>query len=207
MKKKGYFVIALLLLSGLQGCDMNDYERPELIICPEVSEMIMAFAVDYTTNKFLHGFMQPLPGQVDSFALVADYKSPGDFGSITWTEKNTGKKIFSGTIIWMGKGEQTFPEGPNNKAASYEVGEKPVDMPPLIRLTNGSEWDRPDADKPDYTSVWSAISSRTAVNQCIAWNPKAPVYIYLYQPSVGVGNPADWYWLVFMHYCSESRER
>ncbi len=206
MKKNVSFMIALSLLLGLGACD-NQMDDAKPIICWDEPELILGFAVDYTTNTFLHGFMQPLPGRVDSFALVADYKSPGDFGSITWTEKNTDKKIFSGTIIWMGKGQQTFPEWPNNKAASYDRIEQPVAMPPLITLTNGTEWDQPVPEQSAYVPVWNAISSLESVYRCLTWNPKAPVYIYLYQPSVGVGNPKDWYWLVFMHYLCEPRER
>ncbi len=196
MKKLNIFLAALLLLVGLNACDDNIDDGSGLIICPEGVQMVQAFAVDYTTNKFLGGYDVILPGNHDDlFELVSDFNPPGDFGNITWYDKATEKKVFAGTIIWMGKGEQTFPEK-LNPASSFVKLQIKTKMPELIPIYNQKEYE--ESEPIDYNPIWSSISSL----QSVSWltEDSNPVYIYLYAPSVGIGDPKDWYWIIFMRY-------
>jgi len=183
MKKNLFlsFITFLCLLScgndKLDPCLSNTY--------------VFALTVDYTTNDFLGSYVLDLPA-TDSVEFTCDYKSPSDFGEVTWFDKKTKTNLFSGTIIWMGKGERTFPEK-IEKPSSYGKLEKPTPMPTLIPLYH-DEYQYKDPDV-DYKLIWDAVKYQ----QNSAWaQMSVPAYIYLYQPSVGAGDPKDWYWIIFL---------
>lgn len=195
MKKA--FVCIFLFAICLTGCNKDE---DWVCVLPSPSEVISVLQVDYTTNNFTGGYHieMPLPIEKYDFELIPEYESPVDFGSITWYEKRHDVKLFSGTIIWMGKGERTFPEK-ILKASDFYFTPKPTTVKPqLIFLTNdGSpveEW----IPEIDTDAIWKSIASIGYVDQALQTHPEVPIYLYLYQPSVGIGDPKDWYWLVFV---------
>ncbi len=192
--KAGYF-ICFVSLFLLFGCDSDD-KVPWVVICPSNNTMVQVLTVDYTTNKFLGGYAIELPHYLDTLELDCKYNSPVDFGDITWFEKKTETELFTGTIIWMGKGERSFPEEINN-ASSFVKLDKVTEMPTFYPLFH-DEYSKMDTNEEfDYTPIWQSIEKL----QFISWmEPSTPAYIYLYCPSVGVGDPADWYWLIFTKY-------
>ncbi|MDR2918593.1 MAG: hypothetical protein LBV72_04410 [Tannerella sp.] len=188
MKTKIFCCIITVL--SFVGCSNNDLAPT---ICPNDESRIFTFAVDYTTNKFLGGYQVLLPQYIDTFEMICEYNSPGDFGDVAWFDKTTGSKLFAGTIIWMGKGERTFPEKIQSPS-SFEKLKTPISMPAFIPLYH-SEYHVDTGT--DYQSTWDAIKYL----QEVSWlTSSSQAYIYLYQPSVGVGDPADWYWLIFLKY-------
>lgn len=190
MKTKIFFY-AMVLFSAISCSNNDDLAVP--IICPGDETCIFTFAVDYTTNKFLGGYQVILPQPVDTLEMMCEYNSPGDFGDVAWFEKTTGTKLFSGTIIWAGKGERTFPEQ-ITPPSSYLKLEKPSPTPEFIPLYHYEEH---PGFGTDYKNMWGAIKNL----QQVSWlTSSSQAYVYLYQPSVGAGNPADWYWLIFLKY-------
>lgn len=151
--------------------------------------------VDYQTNQFEGGagfnFNIPL-GSSDSIDLIKEYKEPGDFGSITFYYNNSSNVIFKGDIIWMGKGELHTPSSisPVNSYATTNVA---------IPTPNSSDFQvlHPYYDSIPFTSIWNAIDELEIVNQSLSSGKK--IGIFLYQPSVGVGDPADWDWVIIMN--------
>ena len=49
-----------------------------------------------------------------------------------------------------------------------------------------------------YNEVWTSVQSLVKVRQYLYSNPNASVKLFLYTPSVGIGNPAEWDWIIFM---------
>jgi len=194
MKLKYLFLASLFFF--FTGCDSSFDES--VTVCPGPTQKVFTFAVDYTTNNFLGGYYIDLPTNFDGFELEAAYNSPGDFGDISLYEKSTKKKLFSGSIVWMGKGEQTFPDK-MMPAKSFKRLDHITKMPDITLLSpDGSIDKNPEID---YKPIWKAVESL----QSVSWLPypseqPQPAYIYLYQPSVGVGDPGDWYWLIFLKY-------
>lgn len=188
MKNIAYFFILLLL-----GCDHNIGNKPEVVTCIENFPLVMTLTVDYTTNRFLGGYMVPLPVSSRPFRMVCRYEAPGDFGSVTWYDRSGGTELFSGTIVWAGKGKRTFPETiipPTDFTRLATAAEMP-DIIPLFHDANNRDED------VDYAPVWQAVADL----QWVSWvQASTPVYLYLYCPSVGVGNPPDWYWVAFLMY-------
>lgn len=185
MKRLVYLFSLLLLLS----CDSSD--NPKIVVCPpDGASMVVVLTVDYTTNDFTGGYTVAMPG--NTLEMACDYKSPGDFGSVAWYNKADETQLFAGTIVWMGVGEQTFPEKtlPPTAFGKQDVAKE---MPEIIPLFH-DEFDVRDDDF-DYTPIWKAVENLQCVNRA---EVSTPVYVYLYRPSVGVGNPADWYWVIFL---------
>jgi hypothetical protein len=175
------------------GCNMDERE-PEFVVCPPGYPSVFVLTVDYATHAFLGGYIVGLSGVEQRFEPVCEYQSPGDFGSIAWRDGATGTELFAGTIVWMGKGKRTFPEAIYPPDAFPRLNVVTA-MPQMIRIS--PEAAEPGAGDVDYTSVWKALESL----QCVSWiQATTPAYIYLYAPSVGAGDPADWYWVVFLKY-------
>ena len=189
MKPAHYLLLAFTLF--ICGCSAKD----EIMIEPIDENIIFVFNVDYTTNNFLGGYNIKLPAYKESFTPVCRYKSPSDFGSVEWSDEETGTILFSGTTIWMGKGERTFPEkieAPDSyKKIDYITG-----LPEITTLYH-ADFDLQNSQDIDYKPVWNSIRSL----QSASWiTNKTYVYAYLYRPSVGVGDPKDWYWIIFAVY-------
>jgi hypothetical protein len=126
---------------------------------------------------------------------VCEYHSPGDFGDVAWYDKATDTRLFAGTIIWMGKGKRTFPEK-TDSPDSFTKLNFPSKTPQFIRLYH-DEYDKTAYPEVDYPPVWDAIKYL----QDTSWiTDSTPAYIYLYRPSVGEGDPKDWYWIIFLKY-------
>jgi len=43
-----------------------------------------------------------------------------------------------------------------------------------------------------------SVQSLVKVREYLSKNPKTPVKLFLYTPSVGAGNPEDWDWIIFL---------
>lgn len=186
MRNLTYLFVFLFLLS----CD--DSDGPEVVICPPTSSTVYALMVDCTTNDFLGGYTIPVFNYGQPFEMVCDYKSPSDFGSITWYEKSTKIKLFAGTIVWMGAGEQTYPEK-NLPTTAFPKLDITTAMPDIVSIDPEDY----DGENTDFQPIWKAVEDL----QCVSWvKADTPVYAYQYARSVGAGNPAQWYWILFLKY-------
>ncbi len=56
----------------------------------------------------------------------------------------------------------------------------------------------PNNEEYDYQRVWSAVQSLVKVRQYLKENPTQEVKLFLYSPSVGVGDPLDWDWFIYL---------
>ncbi|MDR0757139.1 MAG: hypothetical protein LBF85_04755 [Tannerella sp.] len=170
-------------------------ESSDKVICPPDTSMVFTCMIDYTTNRFLGGYKLTLPHYIDSLKPVCEYRSPGDFGDVAWYDKATDTELFAGTIIWMGKGACTFPEK-IDPPSSFVTLDFPSETPRFISLYH-DEYDKTAYPDVDYRTIWDAVKDL----QFTSWvSDSTPAYIYLYRPSVGAGDPKDWYWIVFLKY-------
>lgn len=174
-------LFCFVALFCFMGCNTVDHEN---------KKGVLVFTVDYTTNKFLGGYDVLLSQSVETIQMEYEYNMAGDFGDVTWFEKTTGTKLFSGTIVWMGTGKQTFPEEVS-PSSSFEKLSEPAAMPSFTPLSHSPN----NAETIDYEKIWEPIKYL----QKASWvTSETKGYVYLYMPSVGEGNPANWYWVVFL---------
>lgn len=189
MKKKLLF---LLLIGTLISCSSED-DAPEK---NQTNEILM-LKVDYTTNDFEGGttfhFSQPAAG----FTITNEYVPPGDFGSVKLIYEEINEILFFGSIVWMGLGKMEFPEN-LQPADPFEV----VLTEDYVFPENGLEnvFDPTDQfeENFDYEEIWSSVQSLVKVREYLSSNPNQSVKLFLYTPSVGVGDPSDWNWIIYM---------
>jgi len=123
------------------------------------------------------------------------YNEPSDAGGIKlfYAELNN-QLLFDGSIIWAGLGEVNYPQ---NFVAANEFNH--VITTDFVTPSAGFEnVFNPHNINFDYLPVWSAVQGLVKVRQFLSSNPNATVKLFLYTPSVGVGDPADWDWYIFL---------
>lgn len=161
---------------------------------------VLMLKVDLLTSAF-EGGKELTFEEASAFTIGVDYESPGDFGGIKLKYQELNAPLFEGTIHWMGLGEMSYPEiDPPSAFSTSEIlvmlpGENQREviqyLPDAMPL---DEWPY----QPDYETLWSAVSSLHIVRDYRAANPNSKVNFFLYTPSVGVGNPADWDWFIIL---------
>lgn len=184
MKKFAIFIGIVLLF----GCSKDDESK--------VSNTILLLQVDYMTNVFEGGKEIPISfcnSSSDTIPISVDYKEPGDFGSIALYYQPTNEMIFNGTIIWMGTGKKSFPNDFNSADSFLKLGSE-IEQPNITRfqITYYNLYNQPIA----YTNLWNAINKLEIVADYLNSNKK--IGLFLYTPSVGVGNPNEWDWFVIL---------
>lgn len=163
-----------------------------------VSKKLILLKVDYLTYDFEGGQqieLAPYSNQSDTLPLTVNYVQPSDFGnlSIYYQSTNTSGLVFDGSVIWAGTGARAFPTTLVADSA-FTTGT------PLGDIAD-SEFQLVHYDVSGqpvyYDSIWNGIKNLEIVNYCRS-NNSTKMGLFLYQPSVGVGNPAEWDWYIVM---------
>lgn len=157
---------------------------------------VLMLKVDYLTNTFEGGKEFTFSNTASTFSIIKQYKPPGDFGYLKLTYQELNEPLFDGSIIWAGSGQINFPKDLLT-TNEFDV----VTTTDIVRPKNGFE----NIFDPivsthvyDYEPVWQSIQRLKKVREYLTSNPTATVKIFLYTPSVGLGNPADWDWIVYL---------
>ncbi|OYQ47455.1 hypothetical protein CHU92_01025 [Flavobacterium cyanobacteriorum] len=207
-------IILLLLLSSLAiGCsedsvttstvsDDSSSQQPPTDDTPgdgsgSPGNKVMLLKVDYETNVFEGGVELEFP-EADTFTISYDYNAPSDFGDITLYYQETGQPLFMGSIIWMGTGFMAFPcfiDAPEQ----FNKGSVPLQMP-AISTFEKVMYDEFAIypDQINYQAIWNSIDDLQLVRNYRQSNPGAKINLFLYTPSVGIGNPEEWDWYVIL---------
>ena len=190
---KKYFLKSLLSTLSillLNSCSKNRTE----IIADNNGNKVLLLKVDYTTNKFEGGKELIFTDSAATFTVANEYKAPGDFGNIKLIYRELEATLFDGTIIWSGTGKMNYPQnlqGPEqfNSVATADF------------VSPGSGFENvfnPGNKVYNYTAPWSAIQKLVKVRTYLKAYPAQSVKLFLYAPSVGIGNPAEWDWIFFI---------
>ena len=79
----------------------------------DLHKHILISKVDYLTFQYKGFYALNVTDKLDDgleIPFLADYRPPGDFGSIKLYYRNTDNLLFDGTIIWAGCGSLLFPD-------------------------------------------------------------------------------------------------
>ena len=167
---------------------------------PAAENKVLLLKVDLLTSAF-EGGKELTFDAADSFTISHEYHAPGDFGSIKLKYHELNAPLFEGGIHWMGLGEMSYPQ--IDPPSAFSSSEILVMMPnenqrEIIQYTEYpmpyDEWPY----TPDYAAIWDAVDNLHLVSEYRAANPGSKVYFFLYTPSVGSGDPADWDWFVIL---------
>ncbi len=187
------FIWLLLALIVFQSCKKHDdtsdprQEQGTLVI----------LKVDYLTHKFEGGHVFKFDNieMADSIPLKTIYKSPSDFGGITLMYTPGNDTVLSGSIIWSGTGQLNYPV--LSPVSAFAKDNFVSSMPDSAKIQYVNKTMYPTASPANMPDIWSGISNLTLVQDYLATGSK--VGLFLYQPSIGVGNPSDWdwYWILY----------
>jgi hypothetical protein len=183
-------IILCLAFASFMSCSKEDGNRRH---CSEPDNSILLLRVDYLTYAFEGGATVNLTGQAaagDSLPIHIDFREPGDFGNLSLYYQPTNDTLFNGGVIWMGKGDITFPHS-FTVAGNYAVRPVAEPMPDTNRFQKIFS-----VSGLDYSRLWAAIDKLQATSCYL--DAGKEIGVFLYTPSVGVGNPADWDWFVIM---------
>jgi len=183
-------ILFLFLIAILFGCNSDNVGIDTETDAPN---QILMLKVDYTTNAFEGGTVLGFSKPTDNFTITNEYVSPGDFGSVKLTYKELNQKLFEGTIVWMGLGKMTFPEKLEPASSFKHAGTYD------LRYPNGYEdVFNHDNGELDYEKAWLSVQSLEKTREFLTANPTQKAKMFLYTPSVGVGDPKDWYWVIYL---------
>lgn len=190
MKKTILFV---LLLMFLVSCKTDENSLEDI----NKTNKVVLLKVDFLTNVFEGGkeidFLES-----SSFTISSTYNAPGDFGDVQLYFNELNEKIFDGTIIWMGTGEVSYPtefEEPNTFATISS--NLPLPNESMFENVMYAEF----AYYPEtivYSNIWNSIGNLEVVESYQNSNPNGKINLFLYTPSVGVGNPEEWDWYIIL---------
>ena len=157
---------------------------------------LLVVQIDYETYKFEGASEQFLLSDfttVDTLPLASNYSLPGDFGNVAFNYQPKNELVFDGSIIWMGTGQLKFPT--IKSASNFSRGSQVAVRPD----TTGFQFLQPAVMTQNYDldSIWMDVAELEIVNEYLKSHKK--VGLFLYTPSVGAGNPADWNWYLFFN--------
>ncbi|RZJ71215.1 hypothetical protein [Flavobacterium sp.] len=190
---KSRFLLLACFVATLFSCSSDDSGQPA-DSDPITGNKLLMLRVDYQTNQFEGGKEFAFEQPATTFTVTSEYQEPGDFGWVKLYYDELDTKIFDGEIHWMGLGQLHFPES-FEPASSFEH----VLTNDFVTPQNGYEnVFNPSGIAYDYEVPWSHVQGLVKVRQYLEANPTATVKIFLYTPSVGIGNPADWDWFILV---------
>lgn len=172
------------------GCDPAPTPPPA-----RVDDKVLLLQVDYQTNTFEGGSELTFPTTTaPTFTVATDYQAPGDFGNLRLTYQEVNAPLFDGSIVWAGCGARHFPQA-LTPAAQFTYSPQPDSVMPGGGYENVFN---PNQQPFDYAPVWRAVRGLDKVRTYVASNPTASARLFLYTPSVGMGNPAEWKWILLL---------
>lgn len=188
--KTNFFIIATVFFT-LISCSKGNEET----ITPSTNpNNVLVLKVDYTTNLFEGGKELSFTNTCSNMTINKQYISPGDFGNIKLTYQELNETLFDGTIVWNGLGQMNYPQNLLN-ANQFDSVMTADYVTPISGFENVFN---PSNTTYDYDTIWASVQSLVKVRQYLISNPNATVKIFLYTPSVGIGNPEEWDWFIIM---------
>ena len=181
----------LLLVFAFAGCELNDDDYPD----HEHNNHVLLLQLNYNSLEFEGGVELGLHSPLDestNLPIVAEHNDTGDFGYLKLSYQPLDEEIFYGSIVWNGTGYRKFPRLVYEKYF-YRL-EEALDYPgderfQILFPEEGTEF--------DLQGIWDSISKVRVVGEYLQSGKN--IGVFLYQRSVGAGDPEEWSWYVVMN--------
>jgi len=100
------------------------------------------------------------------------------------------EEIFKGGIHWMGKGEVSFPLNMGDESTFQKTLKKNIVYPKNGFVNVFMDGLDPTTGQEKYNAAWLSIQN---LEKGVYLKDKKnnAIHLFLYRPSVGIGNPAD----------------
>jgi len=192
-----YSAILIFNLVLIVNCSI---QNPKLDVSEtqstEKNKSLLLLMIDYEIEKvqmYSELSINIIRDRDGNFPIFREGRSATDFG---WDKLYFDDKtniIFHGGIVWMGRGHIRFPE---NWTSSEQLVKAEKNSPTLndkqVQYIKGGYY---NPDFPTET-IWNCIKDYKLVHEHYSKNNK--IAVYFYTPSVGMGDPKTWKWLLFI---------
>ena len=188
--------VYMQITNHLAGQPSDDFTESDLQQS-DLQKHILISKVDYLTFRYKGFYALNVTNKLNTgneIPFVSQYQAPGDFGYIKLFYRNTNNLLMDGSIIWMGCGNLNFPD--HFRAGLPMDNGLPYPGQSRISFINDGGHYETVTDERDLQYIWQSVS-RQKEFQHYYGNSSKKVAVYLYTPSVGIGDPADAYYLVF----------
>jgi hypothetical protein len=188
-----YTFLIIILLGTLLSCQKAVLQKEPTQA--NTQEKVAFLQIDYLTNTFEGGTEWVFANAHPTFTIAPTYRPPVDFGNLALHYQEENALIFDGGIIWMGLGTRQTPAS-IRPASSFASTNSVLQQPNFEEI----EYSDYPANHPNTTPnvLWQSIQYLQLVEDYLSRNPNGKVHFFLYTPSVGMGNPADWDWVVYL---------
>jgi len=198
-------LVALFLISCGDDSSSPETSEPDDSE-PETSQMNLSiFVVGYEMYSFLEAdTSQSIPADgsthsglhFQSYYVCPDEQDPpGSYWTITFENSDLGDTVFHASIYWMGPGRIYHPDNFfDQDSLTFEDTEVP--MPGIVEYFdyNGEHY-IPDSETISRMEhAWNAIDNLTILHE----SEPCKLGFYLYKNSIGLSDPADWRWVLFV---------
>lgn len=164
----------------------------------DLKKDILISKVDYQTFQYKGFYALNVSGKTNDgelIPIISEYQPAGDFGFIKLYYRNTGNLLVDGTIVWSGCGQLAFPEPfraglPVKEAIPFQGIEH------FARLGEDGQYTE-TVNEWEMKHIWQSVSYQKEFQHYFG-NSTKKVAVYLYAPSVGMFDPYEAYYLVFV---------
>ena len=191
---KGVFMDINNLRAGQPSDDFTESDLKE----SDLKKDILISKVDYYTFQYKGFYALNVSGKTNDgelIPIISEYKAPCDFGFIKLYYRNTGNLLLDGTIVWNGCGQLAFPEPfraglPVKEAIPFPGTEH------FARLGEDGQYAE-TVNEREMKHIWQSVSYQKEFQHYFG-NSTKKAAVYLYAPSVGLFDPYEAYYLVFV---------
>ena len=187
-----YNLLTVALLFTLFSCKKTVLQEEPTTAGTQ--EKVAFLQIDYLTTTFEGGTEWTFNAH-STFTSRPTYQEPVDFGNLALHYQEENAQIFDGGIVWMGRGTMQTPAS-IIPAASFPLTTAVLQQPTFDEI----EYSDFPTNHPATTAndLWQSIKDLQLVEDYLTSNPNGKLQFFLYTPSIGIGNPADWNWIVYL---------
>ena len=179
---------------GQQSDDFTESDLKE----SDLKKDILISKVDYQTFQYKGFYALNVSGKTNDgelIPIISEYQPAGDFGFIKLYYRNTGNLLVDGTIVWSGCGQLAFPE-PFRAGLPVKEAIPFPGIEHFARLGEDGQYTE-TVNEWEMKHIWQSVSYQKEFQHYFG-NSTKKVAVYLYAPSVGMFDPYEAYYLVFV---------
>lgn len=191
---KGVFMDINNPRAGQPSDDFTESDLKE----SDLKKDILISKVDYQTFQYKGFYALNVSGKTNDgelIPIISEYQPAGDFGFIKLYYRNTGNLLLDGTIVWSGCGQLAFPE-PFRAGLPVKEAIPFPGIEHFARLGEDGQYVE-TVNEWEMKHIWQSVSYQKEFQHYFG-NSTKKVAVYLYAPSVGMFDPYEAYYLVFV---------
>lgn len=179
------------------GQPSNDFVESDLNES-DLNKHILISKVDYQTFQYKGFYALNVSGKTNDgelIPIISEYQAPCDFGFIKLYYRDKTNLLMDGTIVWNGCGQLAFPE-PFRAGLPVKEAIPFPGIEHFARLGEDGQYTE-TVNEWEMKHIWQSVSYQKEFQHYFG-NSTKKVAVYLYAPSIGLFDPYEAYYLVFV---------